>query len=152
MSFLFFYSYLRNSDIILWRRLYCSILDSRELPKLKTNVPTTLLCKLQFCIYCIFLQTYITHNFKICYSWFNNGNWKHYCICCYWCWVGELQHLCACALFEYDCKTCFFSLPVSDKNTAEVSKTFIEYLMIFNVKPVSHIHDRLHSQILDPKH
>jgi hypothetical protein len=41
---------------------------------------------------------------------------------------------------------------VSDKNTAEVSKTFIEYLMIFNVKPVSHIHDRLHSQILDPKH
>lgn len=23
--------------------------------------------------------------------------------------LGEIQHLCAYALFEYDCKTCFFS-------------------------------------------
>jgi hypothetical protein len=44
-----------------------------------------------------------------------------------------------------------FFLPLSDKITADVPKTFTEYLMIFNVEAVSHIHDRLHFQVLYPK-
>lgn len=47
-------------------------------------------------------------------------------------------------------KLVFFSSSVWQKNCWG-PKTFIEYLMIFNVKPVNHIHDRLHFQVLDPK-
>jgi hypothetical protein len=48
--------------------------------------------------------------------------------------VGLVLHLSACALFEYHCKFCV--LFFQTKITAEVPKTFIEYLMIFNVKPM----------------